>query len=375
VETGVARHIITDWEEYADSLERRILGKAHQVTRALQQKARRGGMKRVVLPESGEEKVLRAAALVAEERIAQPVLIGREEHVRARADALGIELSPRIEILDPSPRLDSYANELYRLRARRGVTPHTAHLMLQDPAYLGVMMLHMGDVDGLVCGLNRPYPETIRPALEIIRLRQGMTRVAGMYCVVVNDRVLFFADATVNIEPTPEELAEIAVTGADLAHRYFDIEPRVAMLSFSNFGSVDHYFAKRMAEATRLARLRAPDLIIDGEMAPDTALVPAIADANFPQSLIRGDANVLIFPNIQSGNISMKLVHRLAGGEIIGPVLMGLNKPVNPLNYYSSVKEIVNMITITSMMAADVDGAPEPMLEAVTRERVPVPAL
>jgi malate dehydrogenase (oxaloacetate-decarboxylating)(NADP+) len=372
VETGVARLIITDWDEYADSLERRILGKAHQVTRALQQKARSGGLKRVVLPESGEEKVLRAAVIVAEERIAQPVLVGRAEHIRARANALGIELSDRVEIVDPSPRLGAYAEELYRLRARRGVTPHTAHLMLKDPAYLGVMMLHMGDVDGLVCGLNRSYPETIRPALEIIRLREGSTRVAGMYCVVVNDRVLFFADATVNIEPTAEQLAEIAVNGAEIARRYFDIEPRVAMLSFSNFGSVDHAFARRMAEAMRLARLRAPDLVIDGEMAPDTALVPIIARTNFPQSLIQGDANVLIFPNVQSGNISMKLVQRLAGAEIIGPVLMGLNKPVNALNYYSSTREIVNMVTITGMMAAGDAAGADPWLDRVPAD---VPAV
>jgi malate dehydrogenase (oxaloacetate-decarboxylating)(NADP+) len=372
VETGVARLIITDWDEYADSLERRILGKAHQVTRALQQKARSGGLKRVVLPESGEEKVLRAAVIVAEERIAQPVLVGRAEHIRARANALGIELSDLVEIVDPSPRLGAYAEELYRLRARRGVTPHTAHLMLKDPAYLGVMMLHMGDVDGLVCGLNRSYPETIRPALEIIRLREGCTRVAGMYCVVVNDRVLFFADATVNIEPTAEQLAEIAVNGAEIARRYFDIEPRVAMLSFSNFGSVDHAFARRMAEAMRLARLRAPDLVIDGEMAPDTALVPIIARTNFPQSLIQGDANVLIFPNVQSGNISMKLVQRLAGAEIIGPVLMGLNKPVNALNYYSSTREIVNMVTITGMMAAGDAAGADPWLDRVPAD---VPAV
>jgi malate dehydrogenase (oxaloacetate-decarboxylating)(NADP+) len=372
VETGVARLIITDWDEYADSLERRILGKAHQVTRALQQKARSGGLKRVVLPESGEEKVLRAAVIVAEERIAQPVLVGRAEHIRARANALGIELSDLVEIVDPSPRLGTYAEELYRLRARRGVTPHTAHLMLKDPAYLGVMMLHMGDVDGLVCGLNRSYPETIRPALEIIRLREGCTRVAGMYCVVVNDRVLFFADATVNIEPTAEQLAEIAVNGAEIARRYFDIEPRVAMLSFSNFGSVDHAFARRMAEAMRLARLRAPDLVIDGEMAPDTALVPIIARTNFPQSLIQGDANVLIFPNVQSGNISMKLVQRLAGAEIIGPVLMGLNKPVNALNYYSSTREIVNMVTITGMMAAGDAAGADPWLDRVPAD---VPAV
>jgi malate dehydrogenase (oxaloacetate-decarboxylating)(NADP+) len=355
VETGVARHVITDWEEYADSLERRILGKAHQVTRGVRQKARAGGLKRVVLPDSGEEKVLRAATMLADERIAQPVLVGREEHVRARASALGVELSKRVEIFDPTPRMPAYAEELYRLRARRGVTPYTAHLLLKDPAYLGAMMLHMNDVDGLVCGLNRSYPETIRPALQIIRLREGVTRVAGMFCVVVKDRVLFFADATINIEPSAEEVAEIATNAADIVRRYFDVEPRVAMLSFSNFGSVEHPIAHKMSDATRLARQRMPDVVIDGEMAPDTALVPAIAEANFPQSLVHGDANVLIFPNVQVGNIALKLVHRLAGAEVIGPVLMGLNKPVNALNYYSSVKEIVDMVTITAMMS---DRAP-----------------
>jgi malate dehydrogenase (oxaloacetate-decarboxylating)(NADP+) len=212
-------------------------------------------------------------------------------------------------------------------------------------------MLHAGEADGLVAGLNRSYPETIRPALEIIRLKSGVSRVAGIYCMVVNDRVLFFADATVNIEPSAEELAEIALNAASIAQKHFDIEPRVAMLSFSNFGSVDHPFARRMAEATRLARQARPGLIIDGEMQPDTALVPEIVEANFPHSRIRGDANVLIFPNVQSGNISLKLVQRLAGGEVIGPILMGMRKPVNALNYYSTVTEIVNIAAITTVLA------------------------
>jgi malate dehydrogenase (oxaloacetate-decarboxylating)(NADP+) len=374
VETGVARLPISDWDAYAEGLERRILGKAREVTRSLQNKARRVGLQRIVLPESGEEKILRAALTLADEHIARPVLVGDPEHIHNRADALGIDLHDTIEIVDPAARMEAYAQELYRLRERRGVTPHTARLMLQDPAYLGVMMLHMGDADGLVCGLNRSYPETIRPALQILKLRPGVTKVAGMYCVIVRDRVLFFADATVNIEPTAEELAEIAVNAADIAQRYFDVDPRVAMLSFSNFGSVNHAFAQRMAEATRLARKRAPGLVVEGEMAPDTALIPEIVERNFPHSLIRGDANVLIFPNVQSGNISLKLVQRLAGGEVIGPVLMGLNKPVNALNYYSSVAEIVNIATITAIMAGGngvhvappaVDSAmvhPEPVL-------------
>jgi malate dehydrogenase (oxaloacetate-decarboxylating)(NADP+) len=172
-----------------------------------------------------------------------------------------------------------------------------------------------------------------------------------MYCIAVRNRVLFFADATVNIDPTAEELADIALSTALVAERHFDMEPRVAMISFSNFGSVQHPFSEKMARAAELARARRPDLIIDGEMAPDTALVPEIADTYFPDSQIRGDANVLIFPNVQSGNISLKLVQRLAGGEVIGPILMGLVKPVNVLNYYSTVAEIVNITAITAVMA------------------------
>jgi malate dehydrogenase (oxaloacetate-decarboxylating)(NADP+) len=350
VETGVAREPITDWDEYADRLERRILGKAHQITRSLVHKARVAGRKRIVLPESGEEKILRSCQVLIDEASVQPVLVGDAAEIGARATELGIDLDG-VEIFDPVPSLDDYAKELYRLRSRRGITPQTARLLLNDPAYLGVMMVHMGDADGLVHGLNRSYPDTIRPALQVIRLREGVTRVAGMYCLIVRDRVFFFADATVNIDPTAEEIAEIAVSAAHVARRFFDVEPRVAMLSFGNFGSVDHPFAHKMARATELARLRDPGLIVEGEMAPDTALVPEIVEANFPHSRIRGNANVLIFPNVQSGNISLKLVQRIAGGDTIGPILMGLNKPVNALNYFSTVQEIVNITTITAIMA------------------------
>jgi malate dehydrogenase (oxaloacetate-decarboxylating)(NADP+) len=350
VETGVARLPISDWDEYAAGLERRIHGKARQVTRSLANKARRAGMQRIVLPESNEEKILRAAQILADDRIAQPVLVGTPDRIRDRAGELGIELDG-VEIVDPTARLDDYAAELYRLRQRRGVTPHSARQLLSDPAYLGVMMVHMGDADGLVSGLNRSYPDTLRPALQVIRLREGVSRVAGLYCVIVQERVLFFADATVNIDPTAEELGEIAVAAARIARSYFDIEPRVAMISFGNFGSVVHPYAMKMARATQHARKLEPGLVVDGEMAADTALVPEIADANFPHSQIRGDANVLIFPNVQSGNISLKLVQRLAGADVIGPILIGLNKPVNALNYYSSVQEIVNIATITAITA------------------------
>jgi malate dehydrogenase (oxaloacetate-decarboxylating)(NADP+) len=350
VETGVAREPISDWDAYTASLERRVLGKARSVTRSLQNKARRGTRKRIALPESGEEKILRAAQMIADEQIATPVLVGSPGVVREHATSLGIELDG-VEIMDPAPRIDAYADALYRMRQRRGITPQTARQLLTDPAYLGVMMVQQGDADGLVAGLNRSYPDTIRPALQIIRLREGVTRVAGMYCVIVRERVLFFADATVNIDPTAEELGEIAVAAASIAKEYFDIQPRVAMLSFGNFGSVEHPYAQKMARATQHARRLQPDLVVDGEMAPDTALLPEIVDANFPHSSIRGDANVLIFPSVQAGNISLKLVQRLAGADVIGPILMGLNKPVNALNYYSTVQEIVNLATITAITA------------------------
>jgi len=351
-ETGVAREPITDWDEYRAQLERRILGKGHQVVRNLVQKATRSSRRRLVLPEGTEEKILRAAHIMVEEGIAEPILVGDANTIRERCEELGVELAGA-RIVDPatSDKRGQFIEELYTLRQRRGMTMARADLLLHDPLYFGMMMLHAGEADGVVAGLNRSYPETIRPALEIIRLKSGVSRVAGIYCMVVKDRVLFFADATVNIEPTPEELAEIALSAASIAQKHFDVEPRVAMLSFSNFGSVDHPFARRMAEATRLAKLQRPGLVIDGEMAPDTALVPEIVEANFPHSRIRGDANVLIFPNVQSGNISLKLVQRLAGGEVIGPILMGMRKPVNALNYFSTVTEIVNIAAITTVLA------------------------
>jgi len=231
------------------------------------------------------------------------------------------------------------------------VTPRGARRLLADPVYYSVMMVQSGDADGMVCGLNRSYPDTIRPALQIIGLRKGVTRAAGVYCMVLKDRILVLADATVNIEPNAEELAEIALMAANVARYQFDLTPRVAMLSFSNFGSVDHPVARRVREATEIARARQPSLVIDGEMAADTALVPEICQTTFPHSAIVGDANVLIFPDLQSGNIAYKLVQQLASAELIGPILTGLKKPVNVLNHYSSVSEITSIAAITTILA------------------------
>jgi malate dehydrogenase (oxaloacetate-decarboxylating)(NADP+) len=352
VDTGVARVPIRDWDDYTARLERRILGKSHQLMRNLIQKSRRSTKRRIVMPDASDEMVLRASQTIVDEQIAEPILIGDKVDIIKHARSLDIDLDG-VRIVDRhnGARLDRYARLMANVRADHNLSVTDARLLLADPAYYGVMMVHAGDADGFVTGINRSYPDTIRPALQIMQLRPGVDRVAGMYCIAVKNRVLFFADGTVNIDPTAEELADIALSTAHVAEKHFDMEPRVAMISFSNFGSVTHEFAAKMARATEIARARRPDLVIDGEMAPDTALVPEIAEAYFPQSQIRGDANVLIFPNAQSGNISLKLVQRLAGGEVIGPILMGLRKPVNVLNYYTTVSEIVNIAAITAVMA------------------------
>ncbi|MGH7445128.1 MAG: phosphate acyltransferase, partial [Longimicrobiales bacterium] len=230
VETGVARSPIEDWDGYVAALEQRIHGLSHQVMRNLMSQARRSTARRIVFPEAAEEKILRACQVILDERIADPVLLGEPDVVRARAAALGIDLNG-ITLVDTHDEAtcDRYAKRLFELRQRNGVTPQQARLLLSDPVYFGVMMVEGGEADGLVAGLNRSYPDTIRPALQVIQLKDNVRRVAGMYCVIVRDRILFFADATVNIEPTAEELAEIAISAATIARNHFDIEPRVAM--------------------------------------------------------------------------------------------------------------------------------------------------
>jgi malate dehydrogenase (oxaloacetate-decarboxylating)(NADP+) len=231
------------------------------------------------------------------------------------------------------------------------MTPKQAAEAVKNPHVFGCMMVREGEAGGVVCGLNRSYPETIRPALQVVGLAPGASRVSGMYMLALDRRVLFFADATVNIEPDSRTLAEIAVATGRAVREYFETEPRIAMLSFSNFGSVDHELSRRSSEAVRVAKELDPSLVIDGEMAADTALVPEIGRQNFPMSAIQGDANVLVFPDLQAGNIAYKLVQHLANAELIGPVLVGLDKPINVLNHYSSVDEIVNIAAITVIQA------------------------
>jgi malate dehydrogenase (oxaloacetate-decarboxylating)(NADP+) len=355
METGVAQSPI-DIQDYREQLERR-LGKAHEVMRVMIHKARRQP-KRVVFPEGEEPKILRACQILMDEKIARPVLLGDETKIRGAMDDLHLHLDG-LQIVDPakSERLPAYAEEMYSLRQRKGITRREADQLILDRNVFAAMMVRLGDADALVGGLTQHYPDMIRPALQVIEVRHGMRRVSGVYVMITPKRDIYFlADATVNIEPTAEDLAEIAVNTAQMARR-FDVEPRVAMLSFSNFGSSRHPLAEKVRKAVELVRLREPALMVDGEMQADTAVVPEILEETFPFSTLKGGANVLIFPNLEAGNIAYKLLGRIAGAEPIGPILMGMSRPVHVLQRGAEVNDIVNIAAIAVVDAQDA-GAP-----------------
>jgi malate dehydrogenase (oxaloacetate-decarboxylating)(NADP+) len=354
MESGVARFEI-DLDEYRETLEAR-LGKSREVMRRVINKASERP-KQIVFPEGDEDKILKACQIVVNDGIARPILLGNEKEIRERIETLGLELGD-VPIISPmtSPKFDAYVEELYRVRRRKGITRNEASDLMRGRNVFGSMMVRMGDADGLISGLTHHYPDTIRPALQIIGIRDDLTRVSGVYMMVFKKDVYFFADATVNISPTAEELAEIAICCADTARR-FDVEPRVAMLSFSNFGSTRHEFAEKMSRATEIARQRRPDLQIDGEMQADTAVTPEIIRETYPFSSLKEGANVLIFPDLQSGNIAYKLLMRLGGAEAIGPILMGMKKAVHVLQRGADVNDIVNMTAIAVVNAQEVESA------------------
>jgi malate dehydrogenase (oxaloacetate-decarboxylating)(NADP+) len=341
METGVAR-IYIDLDHYREQLEAR-LGRGWAVMRTMINKARRAP-KRIVFGEGEEPKIIRAAAQVEEEGIGHPILLGRPEVIQAHVYELGLDYEPHV--INPATHecFDRYADALFALRQRKGVTRALACELLRQPNYFGVMMVEMGDADAFISGLTYDYPAVIRPALQIVHTKPGVRRAAGLYIMIVRDKVYFFTDATVNIEPTAEDLAEIAILAADLA-REFDIEPRIAMLSFSNFGSTKHPLAEKVSKAVEIVRARRPDLLVDGEMQADTAVVPEIIEQRYPFSRVK-DANVLVFPNLEAANVAYKLLARLGGAEAIGPVLLGMGKPVHVLQTGDEVKDIVRIAAL-----------------------------
>ena len=360
--SGVARRTI-DLEEYRETLESR-LGPAREALRLIRHRARQSP-RRIVFPEGTHPKILRAAAEVAEERIARPVLLGPVDRVRQAAAAEGLSLDG-VEVVDPacSERLDRYVEELCALRQRKGVTRDDARQLVLSPNVFGSLMVRLGDADGMVSGMAQHYPDTIRPMLQIVGVREGVRRVAGVFMLTFRNRTFFIADTTVSVEPDAEGLAETAILTAEFARR-MNVEPRVAMLSFSNFGSVAHRLVDLVREAARLVRQRVPDLIVDGEMQADTAVTPELAREQFPFSAIQGDANVLIFPDLTSGNIAYKLLRRLGGAETIGPILVGMRQPVHAVHPSSEVADIVHVTAIAAADALEARGRAPIAKEAI----------
>ena len=344
MESGVARQPIDDMARYIENLES-TQGKSKEIMRMIINKAK-SDPKTIVFPEGDNEKIIRAAKELVEEGIARPVLIGDRKKIEQKMAELNIDLD--VPIIDPtgSELTDKYTSELYHLRQRKGLTLSESGRILRRKSrtHFGSMMVRMGDADTLLGGIDTHYPETIRPALEVIGKQRGLSSVHGLYMMVFKKDVYFLADTTVTIDPTAEELAETAILAAEKV-RMLDIEPRVAMLSFSNFGSVNHPQAKKVMRAVEIVKERAPELIIEGEMQADTAVVPELLEG-FTFSKLKTNANILIFPDLNSGNICYKLLHHLGGAEAIGPILMGMNKPVHVLQRGDSVDDIVNMAAI-----------------------------
>jgi len=370
MDSGVARREI-DIEQYQVELERR-LGKARHTMRIVMNWAKRAP-KRVVFPEGTEEKVLRAAHVIVDEGFARPVLLGDRDQVMKRSAEYGIDLAG-VTIVEPGhpDDLDRYARELYRLRQRKGMTRADARSAMFDPAIWGAMMVQLGDADALVHGVNKHFPEAIKPALKVIGKRPDVARVASLFMLMAHDQVYFFADPTVNIEPSAEELADIAIMAAEVARR-FNQEPRVAMLSFSNFGSVDHPYVRKVQQATELVRRRSPGLMVDGEMQADTAVVEGLLDELYPFSTLDGGANVLVFPDLQSANVAYKLVQRLGGAEAVGPILMGMAKPVHVMQQGCETQDVVNMaaIAVIDAQEAELQEAEREALSPETTGAVP----
>ncbi len=315
-------------------------------------------MRKIVLPEGNEERTIRATEIVTKEGIAKVILIGDEKKITNHAKSLGVDIGD-VMIIDPlsSPKYDEYVNLFFELRKNKGVTLEKSKEIVKDEMYFGTMMLKCGEVDGLVSGAVHTTADLLRPGMQIIKTSPGTKVVSSFFIMDVpnreygDDGVMFFADSAVNPNPTAEELACIAISTADNARSLIGIEPRVALLSFSSMGSAKHELVDKVVEASKIANDLRPDLLIEGELQLDAAIVPEVCKLKSPNSRLKGKANVLIFPDLQSGNIGYKLVQRLASAEAIGPICQGFAEPLNDLSRGCSVSDIVNMIAITSVQS------------------------
>ena len=355
METGVAR-IELEMDAYRDRLMA-SLGPGREVMRWLTERARRNP-RRVVLVDGQTDRVIRAAAQIVEEGVARPILIGKPHKIEPQAREMGVDLSG-VEIVHPALEDETryaYADELYRLRRRKGLTLAEARSNLYRPIYYASMMVRRGDADALVGGVDSNYPEVLRPALEVVGTADGANRVAGLHMIARRDQdLLFFADTTVNIDPTHETLAEVALLTAGFVQG-LGLEPRIAMLSFSNFGSARSDASRNVYRAAKRIKELAPELEVDGEMQADTAVDERILTGTYPFSDLTRPANILVFPNLGAANAAYKLVGKLGDAEVIGPVLLGMAKPVQVLQRGSTTQDVLNLTTIASVDAQQRSG-------------------
>jgi malate dehydrogenase (oxaloacetate-decarboxylating)(NADP+) len=346
MDSGVAKHVITDWDAYREDLKLR-LGMDDALLRAISNKAKLDP-KRVVFAEADNYKILKAAQIVNDDGVATPILLGDKQKILELIEANELDMEG-VTIIDPAEepaKTELYADYLYQKRQRKGITLYEAKKLLRDRNYFGACMVQFGEADALISGLTKNYIQTIRPALQIIGTEPGVDKVAGMYMMLTEKGPVFFGDTTVNVNPTLNELVDLTVL-IDRSIKKFNIQPRIAMLSYSNFGSNEGEVPDKTREAVRLLHQNHPDILVDGDMQANFAMNPALLKDNFSFSTLNGQAaNTLVFPNLASGNIAYKLIQELAGAEAIGPILLGMNKPVHILQLGSSVREIVNMVTI-----------------------------
>jgi phosphate acetyltransferase len=325
----------------------------------IKQNARKHNM-RIVLPEGYEERNIKAADIALQEELAQIILIGDPAEINSHAAKLGLTNLSKAKIINPAAheKKDHYIDMMVEIRKSKGMTREEAAKLIEDPLYLGVLMIKNGDADGEVSGADHATGDVLRPAFHYVKTAPGISVVSGAFLMILPDKnfgengVIIFADGAVSPDPNEKELAEIAIASAHTARAIAGFEPRIAMLSFSTKGSAKHEMVDKVVNATRIAKELAPDLQIDGELQADAALVEAIGRSKAPGSPIAGKANVLIFPDLNSGNIAYKLVQRLAHAEAIGPILQGMAAPINDLSRGCSVNDIVSMIAITSNQAA-----------------------
>jgi malate dehydrogenase (oxaloacetate-decarboxylating)(NADP+) len=346
IDSGVARKIITDWDAYHEELKGR-LGGEDAIMRAVTNRAK-SNPKKVVFAEADNYKILKAAQIVKEEGIAIPVLLGNMDVINRIIKENALELDG-VVIIDPMKepeRMKKYSESLFQKRQRKGLTSLDAGKLMRDRNYFGASMVEFGEADAMISGLTKNYASTIKPALHVIGIAEGVNRVAGMYMMMTKKGPVFFGDTTVNVDPTVEELVDLTIL-MDNAVRKFNIQPRIAMLSYSNFGSNSGTVPDKTRKAVEILHRDHKHIMVDGEMQGNFAMNNALLKDNFPFSrLADGPANTLVFPNLESGNIAYKLLQELGGAEAVGPILLGTRKPVHIVQLGSSVREIVNMVTI-----------------------------